>query len=164
VDVVRRIDADDLRSLDFTGADLLFIIPSNAENRVDQVRNYVEAARRDGVRYILLLSVVLSEARDNIFARQFHDMERFVSDSGIPCTFLRCTFFQQNLFAHAEEIRKLGIISLPIGRGKCAPLHVLDVARAACAILSNPNLHVRKAYDLVGPGRQILNTMPNSRI
>ncbi|KNE54204.1 hypothetical protein AMAG_00198 [Allomyces macrogynus ATCC 38327] len=151
VDVIKRIDADDLRTLNFEGIDILFIIPSNAENRVEQVRNYVNAAKRDGVKYILLLSVVLSEARDNLFAIQFHDMERFVSDSGIPCTFLRCTFFMENLFAHADEVRLRSTISLPIGRGKCAPVSVVDVARAACAILNQATLHTRKAYDLVGP-------------
>ncbi|KNE65096.1 hypothetical protein AMAG_10757 [Allomyces macrogynus ATCC 38327] len=151
VDVIKRIDADDLRTLNFEGIDILFIIPSNAENRVEQVRNYVNAAKRDGVKYILLLSVVLSEARDNLFAIQFHDMERFVSDSGIPCTFLRCTFFMENLFAHADEVRLRSTLSLPIGRGKCAPVSVVDVARAACAILNQATLHTRKAYDLVGP-------------
>ncbi|KAJ3358968.1 hypothetical protein GGF32_009833 [Allomyces javanicus] len=151
VDVIKRIDADDLRTLNFEGIDILFIIPSNSENRVEQVRNYVNAAKRDGVKYILLLSVVLSEARDNLFAIQFHDMERFVSDSGIPCTFLRCTFFMENLFAHADEVRLQSTLSLPIGRGKCAPVSVVDVARAACAILNQATLHTRKAYDLVGP-------------
>ncbi|KAI9189085.1 hypothetical protein H9P43_000513 [Blastocladiella emersonii ATCC 22665] len=151
VDVVRHIDADNLGELNFAGVDILFIIPSNAENRVEQVRNYVRAATRDRVKFILLLSVVRSEARDSLFARQFHDMEQIVSESGIPCAFLRCTFFQQNFYTHARELVRNGQLSLPIRRGKCAPVNVRDVARASCAILRDTAIHAFKAYDLVGP-------------
>ncbi|KAI9223458.1 hypothetical protein BC828DRAFT_375927 [Blastocladiella britannica] len=155
VDVVRHIDADKLGTLNFREIDILFIIPSNSENRVEQVANYVSAAARDGVKFILFLSImptVNTEAsKQTLFSRQFAEMERLVSSSGIPCTFLRCSFFQQNLLAHAEELRMRGTLSLPIGSGRYAPVSVIDVARAAVALLADPSLHAMKAYDLTGP-------------
>ncbi|ORZ33199.1 hypothetical protein BCR44DRAFT_50108 [Catenaria anguillulae PL171] len=137
-----------------SGCDILFIIPSNAENRVEQVVNYVRAAVRDRVKFILLLSLVQptsAAGKQSLFARQFQDMETLVSESGIPCAFLRSSFFMQSLLSHYREIRDYCTISLPIGRGTTAPVDVKDVARAACAILVDPAMHAFKAYDLMGP-------------
>lgn len=123
------LDADNPSTLDFSGVDMVFIIPSNHENRVEQVRNYVDACRRDGVKYVLLLSVLGAESRGTLFARQFRDMELALQNSGmffdfhllicramnfygltyfyttgIPCTFLRCGFFTENMFLQADKV------------------------------------------------------------
>lgn len=100
-----------------------------------------------------------------------------VQNSGIPCTFLRVTFFTENFFlqgtlltclilqsngksevinhnpfAHAaDKIRDEDALYLPIRRGRFAPLSIEDVAKAACAILCRADRHTNRAYDLVGP-------------
>jgi len=59
----------------------------------------------------------------------------------------------------AESIRQSGEIKLPFGSGKTSPIASRDVARVAVEILSNPDRHIGKTYDLTGPKSQNLNDM-----
>lgn len=123
------------------------------ENRVHQVENYVKAACEAKVKFILLLSILGTETftHDNVFTQQFKRMEDLVAESDIPCCFLRCNLYMENLFLQALPIAQNNCVSLPLKEGRWAPVSVQDVAKAACAIMRFAEPHINKAYDLTGP-------------
>jgi uncharacterized protein YbjT (DUF2867 family) len=97
------------------------------------------------------MSALGTESRGTLFARQFRDIEESLINSGIPCTFIRSTFFMENWFMQADRIKSENALHMPIRAGRYAPVSVEDVGKAACHILLDPTLHLNKAYDLVGP-------------
>jgi len=50
-----------------------------------------------------------------------------------------------------HDIARKGLISLPFGSGRHAPIAAEDQARLIAAILANPAPHSGKTYDLFGP-------------
>ncbi len=96
----------------------------------------------------------------------------------MPYTFLRPSFFMQNLNTfYGEGIRERDEIYLPAGRGKTSFVDVRDIGAAATVVLTQPG-HAGKAYELTGPealdyyrvadiftrvlGRRIVYTRPTS--
>lgn len=66
-------------------------------------------------------------------------------------TFLRCSFFMQNLnTTHRQEIREKSEIFIPVGNAKTSFIDVSDIAEVAVNALSII-AHQNKAYDLTGP-------------
>ena len=66
---------------------------------------------------------------------------------------LRPTFFAQWLlypFSRATIVEE-GIIDLPYGEGRHAPIAAEDQARLIAAILAEPAAHLGKTYTLHGP-------------
>jgi hypothetical protein len=84
IDRCHMIDADNLDQnlqAPMREADMVFLIPSNAKNRVDHVKNFVEAAKQGGrVKFIVLLSWLPASdgAMRSLFDRQFQQMERIM--------------------------------------------------------------------------------------
>ncbi|RUP52263.1 hypothetical protein BC936DRAFT_149832 [Jimgerdemannia flammicorona] len=140
------IDAEEPTSLAFNNIDILFIIPSSRQDHVKHVKAYVDAAIQNKMSFILLLSIVLPRDENILFAKQFNEMENYVATCNIPNCFLRCGYFQHNFLLQADD----NVIRLPINAGHMSPLNVIDVARAACSIFTDPQVHAGKAYNLVG--------------
>jgi hypothetical protein len=67
----------------------------------------------------------------------------------------------QTLFLFAPDLRK-GILPLPIGPGRVAPINALDVCKLALTILREPARHDHKAYHLVGT--ELVNGLELARI
>lgn len=79
-----------------------------------------------------------------------HKIEKIIKESGIPYTFLRPSFFMQNLISqHGEELRKEKIIFVPAGKGKPSFIDVRDIATVAAKILTEDG-HENKGYSLTG--------------
>jgi len=86
--------------------------------------------------------------------QKFHWLvEQAVNWSGIPCVHLRSTVFLEHPFFTTfarDSILKDGEIRLPFGRGLTSPIASLDVARVAAEVLSQPEKHLGKVYELTG--------------
>jgi len=83
--------------------------------------------------------------------------EQVLNWSGLPVVHIRPTVFLENFFFNqwaADSIRQSGEIKLPFGSGKTSPIATRDVARVAVEILSNPDRHIGKIYELTGPKSQ----------
>ncbi|KAJ3114343.1 hypothetical protein HK098_007383, partial [Nowakowskiella sp. JEL0407] len=86
--------------------------------------------------------------------KEFNQIERIVTQSHIPCTFIRISWLIENLFLEADSIRNENIIYLPIDANmKFSPLSVIDVGKACCEILHNPESHLNVSYELTGSYR-----------
>jgi uncharacterized protein YbjT (DUF2867 family) len=80
--------------------------------------------------------------------------EHVIDWSGIPAVHIRPTVLLENpLFAMvaARSIRATGQLILPFGTGRTSPVASSDVAEVVTAVLSAPQGHLGKVYELTGP-------------
>ncbi len=113
-----------------------------------------DALRRAGSQVLVNMSQI--SARDNSDSHAARDhwiAERIFDGAGLPVVHLRPTFFSQwFLYPHAQaSIRNGGMIDLPYGEGRHAPIAAEDQARFIAAVLDNPAAHLGRTYTLHGP-------------
>lgn len=134
----------------FKGADKLFLILGNVQNREEQAKNAIDAAVAAGsVKHVLFYSVFGAEYESILFGRQFRAGEKYLETSGLQWTHLRTIFFQENLVGWADGIKQ-GAFYFGIREGRFAPLNVGDIGEIAANILCTTG-HEGKAYNITGP-------------
>lgn len=107
---------------------------------------FIEYCRSAGVEQLVLLSLLGAETLSFVPHRK---IELEILRREIPYTFLRPSFFMQNLSTtHRDEIRN-GEIFVPAGRGKTSFVDARDVASVAFAALFEEK-HLNRAYSLTG--------------
>jgi NAD(P)H dehydrogenase (quinone) len=115
---------------------------------------FADAAKRAALKAIVNMSQI--SAREDSKSHAAHDhwiAERIFDWSGVPTVHLRPTFFSEWLlfpFLRSAILEK-GIINLPYGNGRHAPIAGEDQARLIATILAAPAAHVGKTYTLHGP-------------
>jgi len=115
---------------------------------------FADAAKRAGLKAVVNLSQISAREDSKSHAARDHWIaERVLDWSGVPVVHLRPTFFAQWLlyrFSRATIVED-GIIDLPYGEGRHAPIAAEDQARLIAAILAEPTTHLGKTYTLHGP-------------
>jgi uncharacterized protein YbjT (DUF2867 family) len=113
---------------------------------------FAQAASEAGVHAVVNMSQISAsrEARSNA-ARQHWLAERLLDRTAMVTSHLRPTFFSEwiNWFWVCRENE--GVLRLPLGNGRHAPISGRDQANVIAAILQNPDPHDRQIYPLVGP-------------
>ncbi|MEL6217778.1 MAG: NAD-dependent epimerase/dehydratase family protein [Pseudomonadota bacterium] len=125
------------------------------QNTVVATRHLIEAAKRAGVRHIVLISssVVLSEA-DDFYTRSKRAQERMVCESGLPHTVLRPTlmfgdFDRKHLGWLRQFLAKSPVFPVPgDGRFIRQPLYVRDFCAVIASALERPPTGA--VYDISG--------------
>ncbi|WP_104168505.1 NmrA family NAD(P)-binding protein [Arthrobacter sp. SX1312] len=133
----------------FDGVTALFLVrpPHLANVARDMVPSLVEARRR-GVRHVVLLSV---QGADRVPVLPHARLERWLRASGMAWTFLRPSYFDQNLSTvFAADIRDHDRILVPAGAGRTAFVDAVDVASVAAAVLREPGLHRGRSWSPTG--------------
>jgi NAD(P)H dehydrogenase (quinone) len=79
--------------------------------------------------------------------------EQVLNWSGLAVTHLRPTYFLEWLLYpwQLPLFVEKGIIRLPVGKGKHAPIGAEDQGRVIAAILQDPRRHAGQTYPLFGP-------------
>jgi uncharacterized protein YbjT (DUF2867 family) len=79
--------------------------------------------------------------------------EQALNWSGLPVVHVRPTVVLEGFFLvlTPDTVKAANQIRLPFGDGKTSPVSAEDVARVVSAILTNPEPHIGKAYNLTGP-------------
>jgi uncharacterized protein YbjT (DUF2867 family) len=79
--------------------------------------------------------------------------EQALNWSGLPVVHVRPTVFLEGFFLTftSDSVRESDEIRLPFGEGKTSPVSAEDVARVVAALLTDPQPHIGKIYDLTGP-------------
>ncbi|GAA4499088.1 NmrA family NAD(P)-binding protein [Gluconacetobacter tumulicola] len=115
---------------------------------------FADAAKRAGLKAVINMSQISAREDSRSHAARDHWIaERIFDGSGVPTVHLRPTFFAQWLlypFAR-KTIVEQGVIDLPYGVGRHAPIAAEDQARLIAAMLTDPATHVGKTYMLHGP-------------
>jgi uncharacterized protein YbjT (DUF2867 family) len=115
---------------------------------------FADAARRAGLKVVVSMSQISAREDSKSYAARDHWIaERLFDWSGVPTVHLRPTFFSEWLslpFVRSTIVEN-GIIDLPYGDGRHAPIAAEDQARVIATILAKPAAHVGKTYTLCGP-------------
>jgi uncharacterized protein YbjT (DUF2867 family) len=134
----------------FAGARSLFVVrPPQLSRPRSQMLPALEAARDAGVEHVVLLS--LQGAEGNRFVPHAA-LEQWLRESGLAWTFVRPSFFMQNLTStHRAEIRDKDEIVVPAGGGTTAFVDTRDVAAVAAQALLHRDAHAGRAWTPTGP-------------
>ncbi len=127
--------------------DILFLLrPPQISNTKKYFEPLVHAAKHNGVKHIIFLSVQGVEKSSII---PHHKIEKQIVASGIPYTFLRPAYFMQNFTTtlHNDMVNKKRIF-LPAGKAKFTLVDVTDIGNVTAKILSDVTMHQNKCYEL----------------
>jgi uncharacterized protein YbjT (DUF2867 family) len=128
---------------------VFMVSASESADRLAQHKAFVDGVVEAGVRHLVYVSF-FGAAPDATFtlARDHFHTEQHIRASGLAYTFLRDNLYAEVVPHLAGED---GVIRGPAGRGRVAFVGQDDIADAAAAVLSGPDDHVGKVYDLTGP-------------
>jgi NAD(P)H dehydrogenase (quinone) len=152
---VRAADFNDaeLTRKAFNGADRLALISTDALDdkgtRQKQQADAVAAAKAAGVKHIVYTSLPDAENSKVIFAPDHLNTEKAIKASGLAYTFLRNTWYQENLFMNLPQVLKSGHWYTSSGTGKIAHIAREDCAEAIAAALASGSTE-SKTYTLTG--------------
>lgn len=157
------------------GMNTLFLVRPPA---ISQVKKYIypalTTAQAAGVDRVVFLSLLGAERMAIV---PHAKIEAYIKSLGLAYTFLRASFFMQNLSTtHCQDIRDNNEIFVPAGKGKTSFIDVRDIAAVAVKVMTEPG-HENKVYPLTGSeardyyevaeiftnvlGRQIVYTNPS---
>lgn len=130
------------------GVGKVFLVrPPALSNTRKYVNPVIDAAVAAGVEQVVFLSVLGAEKNPVVPHRKIED---YLRASGLAYTFLRPSFFLQNLSTvHRDDIRDRGEIFVPAGRGRTSFIDARDVAAVAAKTLTEAG-HENRAYPLTG--------------
>lgn len=110
---------------------------------------FIEAMKEAGLRQVVFLSL---QGVENNPVTPHHKIEKLLVEASLPFTFLRPSFFMQNLSTtHVEEIRLKNELFVPAGNGRTSFIDVRDIGAVAALVLTSPvGDHLHKGYELTG--------------
>lgn len=133
----------------FENVTVMFLVRPPALSNIgrDMVPS-LEAAKRAGVEHIVLLSLQGAESNRVV---PHAKIEAWLRDSGLAWTFVRPSFFMENLSGtHAGDIRDRDCLLVPAGTGRTSFVAAQDVAAVAAAALLDPDQHRFTAWTPTG--------------
>ncbi|OBK39836.1 NmrA family transcriptional regulator [Mycobacterium sp. 1245111.1] len=119
---------------------------------LEATATFADAAEDAGVSAVVNMSQISARRGAASDAARIHWLgERILDWSPVAVTHLRPTYFAEwfTIFG-ARGIREEGVLRLPFGNGRHAPITAEDQGRVIAAILENPEKHVGQVYPLFG--------------
>lgn len=119
--------------------------------QIANVRKYmfpaIDAAKAAGVTHVVFLSLI---DIDRHRMAPHYQVEQYLRACGMRYTFLRCSFFMQNLnTAQRAEIRDRDEIYVPVGTARTSFIDVRDIGAVAAMALTQSD-PVNRVYELTG--------------
>jgi len=127
--------------------DILFLLrPPQLANVSKFFKPLIDEASKAKITHIVFLSVQGVESSKFI---PHHKIEKLIVDSEIPYTFLRPAYFMQNFTTTLRnDLINNRRIYLPAGQTKFTIIDVDDIGDVTAKILTEPQKHVNKSYEL----------------
>src|SRR5207302_1706612 len=133
------------------GVERAMLISSSDHAMLEVQSNFIEAARKAGVKHIVKLSGIMPDIDSPFrFARMHGEIERRLEASGMAFTHLRAGEFMQAYFRQVPSIAAGSAIRLPMADARIASIDVADIADVAVLVLTTPG-HAGQTYPLTGP-------------
>lgn len=134
------------------GISTVILIPSPApkEQRIQQNRNVIEAAKLAGVSHLVMVSFM--DARENsplTYAATFYDAEKMLATSGLNWTIMRMPVYIDSIINWLPDSLANGVIFASSGDGKMPYLTRADLAESI-AVVATEKGHEGKTYELTG--------------
>ena len=111
-----------------------------------QAKPFIEAAKKAGVKHIVVSTALYSDNPDSIF----YGTEALVKNSGIDFTIIRPSFVFQNFLNQFLQSVRNGVILAPSEKGKTSYVDIRNVGEASAVVLENPSAHKGKIYAITG--------------
>lgn len=149
---VREANYDKPETLNraLSGVDtLLLISASEVGKRAVQHRNIINAAKANGVKWIVYTSLLHAETSSLSLAEEHTATERELKKAGIPYTLLRNGWYTENYTNSIPGALAGGAFIGSAGEGKLSLAARADYADAAVAVLTTPGQQ-GKTYELAG--------------
>ena len=140
--------ADTVKSLE--GIEVLFMVSgSENPNRVQQHKDFIDAAKVAGVSHIIYLSFY-NASKNSIFTlgRDHYATEEYIKENGFKYTFLRDNFYADFF---VDLCREYGEIKGPAENGKVSAVVRSDVSEVVAKILENPGKCENQTLNMTGP-------------
>lgn len=133
------------------GIDKALMLPPLVNNMVELQHNFIEAAKRAGVRHVVKFSAFGADPNSSIMLGKWHGQsEKELEASGMAYTHLQPNGFWQNMLAFGPSIAGEGKFYLPSGDAKISNVDTRDIAAVAAAVLKEDG-HEGKTYLITGP-------------
>ena len=132
------------------GVERLFLLTPASPNQSAQEIAVIDAAKKAGVKQVVLLSAVgVSVDSPITLARNHAKTEEHLKKSGLGWTILQPHSFMQNLLNQAGGIKSQGALYGNFKDGKVAMVDARDIAAVAVAALTEPG-HEGQTYVITG--------------
>jgi uncharacterized protein YbjT (DUF2867 family) len=132
------------------GVERAMLISSSDAKMLEVQSNFIEAAQKAGVKYIVKLSGIMPELDSPFrYARMHGEIEKRLESSGMAFTHLRAGEFFTAYFRRVPLIVAKGTLVLPMEDARIASIDVGDLAEVAATVLTNTG-HEGKTYPLTG--------------
>ena len=148
----READYDQPGTLDsaLAGIDTLMLISgSEVGKRASQHHNIIDAAKKNGVKYIIYTSLLRADTSSISLAAEHLATEDALKNAGIPCTLLRNGWYTENYTGSIPGAIAGGAFIGSAGEGKISTASRADFAEAIVAVLTSTG-HEGKVYELAG--------------
>ena len=133
------------------GIERAMLISSSDARMLEVQSNFIEAARKAGVRYVVKLSGIMPELDSPFrYARMHGEIEKRLEASGMSFTHLRAGEFFTAYFRRVPSIVAKGELTLPMEDARIASIDIGDIAEVAATVLTETG-HEGKIYPLTGP-------------
>ncbi len=143
---------DDKAALDtaFKGATKAFLLTNSVPESVGWHKNLVDAAKKNGVKHVVRLSVLGADKASPVKLATWHaESDAYLQSAGLPWTLIQPTYFMQNFMGQIATIKKDGAMYGAAGEGKIAAIDARDIAAVAAKVLREDG-HAGKTYQLTG--------------
>jgi uncharacterized protein YbjT (DUF2867 family) len=130
------------------GVSKLFLVrpPQLAKPKQDMLP-FLKQAKVAGVKHIVFVSLLGVEKNPVVPHRK---IENYIRELGFQYSFLRPSFFMQNLHTtHREDVAHRDELFMPVGKAKTSFIDTRDIAEIAAICLTEDG-HVNQAYTLTG--------------
>lgn len=129
--------------------DVLFLLrPPQISNTKKYFAPLIQACVVENVKHIIFLSVQGAEKSSII---PHNRIEKMILQSEIPYTFIRPSYFMQNLTTtFKSDIVNKGMISIPAGEAKFLWVDVNDIGKSIASVLINTEIHFNKIHTITG--------------
>lgn len=132
----------------FAGIEKMFLM---RPPQISDVKQYmfpaIDSAKEAGVKHVVFLSLIGIE---NTKFVPHYKVEQYLKEVDLQTTFLRASFFMQNLnTTHRIEIKERNELFIPVGNAKTSFIDVRDIAAVAALALTQAG-HTGRNYDLTG--------------
>jgi uncharacterized protein YbjT (DUF2867 family) len=130
------------------GITIVYLVPPPVVTNDFHViaKPFIEAAKRTGIKHIVLITALYSDNPDSIF----YGTEALIRGSGINFTIIRPSFVFQNFLKQFLQPVRDGVIVAPSEKGKTSYVDVRNVGEASAVVLENPEPHKGKIYSITG--------------
>jgi uncharacterized protein YbjT (DUF2867 family) len=133
------------------GVDRAMLISSSDPVMLDVQSNFIDAARKAGVKHVVKLSGIMPDLDFAFrFALMHGEIEKRLEASGMAFTHLRAGEFMPAYFRQIPNITAKGAMFLPMEDARIASIDVGDIAEIAAKVLTGSG-HEGKVYPLTGP-------------